>query len=180
MESNHEDLLKSADPKGKVTINMGQVSFITRYGAQQNHVRMILTKHWHVFTIFPILVQIVGPRPLMVDHRAHNLSDCPVHSKFRRTSSGNWLTDPPPALGIQACGCCQICKYVERTYTLVSVDGLKRFKIWHFIHCSATHLIFMLQCPCGKLYIGKTQWQLKIPIINQKRCRKLHSDNSLY
>lgn len=57
-----------------------------------------------------------------------------------------------------------ICGYVDRTNVFASSDGEKQIKICDFINCSTTQVVYMLTCPCGKAYIGKTKQRLKIRI----------------
>lgn len=49
-----------------------------------------------------------------------------------------------------------------KTDTFTNAESTKRFKIKQFINCSTTRVIYMLTCPCGKAYIGKTKRPLKI------------------
>lgn len=38
------------------------------------------------------------------------------------------------------------------------------FRIKNFINCATSRIIYMLECPCKKYYIGKTKRQLRIHI----------------
>lgn len=100
----------------------------------------------------------------MVAHRAPNLNNILVHSEYKRDSSSNWLTDMPKTTDMYSCGHCQICTFVDRTQVFNDADKQKNFKIKRFINCSTTKLIYMIECPCKKVYIGKTKHQLRICI----------------
>lgn len=45
-----------------------------------------------------------------------------------------------------------------------SSNGNKQFKINSFINCTTTRVIYMLTCPCGLIYVGKTKRQLRIRV----------------
>lgn len=145
-------------------VNLAPIRIITRYGAQWEQTRKVLSRHWHILSEAPILGDIVGDRPLLTARRARNLKDCLVHSEYSRPQSQDWLTCLPPLKGMYPCGRCHICKYVDRTDMFASSDGSKQFKINSVINCSTTRVIYMLTCPCGLIYVGKTKWQLKIRI----------------
>lgn len=44
----------------------------------------------------------------------------------------------------------------------------ERYKIKEFINCTSTHVIYMLKCPCGLIYIGQTKRNLKLRIAEHK------------
>ena len=138
------------------------IRIITKYGEQWEKVKSILNQHWHILSEAPILGSFVGDRPLLTARRSTNLKDCLVHSEYQRTTKSNWLTDLPPLKGMYPCGRCSMCKYIEKTDTFHSADGTKHFRINSFINCSTTRVIYLLTCPCGLMYVGKTKRQLKI------------------
>lgn len=141
-----------------------QVKIITTFGTQWEDVRTILTKHWHVLTRAPQMASIVGPKPFMVARRAKNLTDELVRSEYTRPNPRNWLTDLPPLRGMYACGKCHICRFVDRSDSFTDATGRKVYQIKHFINCNTTRVLYMLECSCHKLYIGKTKRPLKVRI----------------
>lgn len=136
-------------------LNSAPIRIITRYGAQWEQTRKVLSHHWHILSEALIIGDIVGDRPLLTARRARNLKDCLVHSEYNRPQRWDWLTSLPPLKGMYPCGRCHICKYVDRTDMFASSDGHKQFK--NFINCSTTRVIYMLTCPCGLIYVGKTK-----------------------
>lgn len=81
-----------------------------------------------------------------------------------KEKTSNWLTDLPQIKGMYACGHCKICRYVDRSAVFTDADHNVEFQIKNFINCSATRVIYMLECPCRKYYIGKTKQQLRARI----------------
>lgn len=140
------------------------IRIITKFGAQWGQVRKILNRHWHILAESPILGRIVGSRPLLTARRATNLRDNLVHSEYTRPTRRNWLTSLPLLRGMFQCGRCHICKFVDRTDMFANSDGTKQFNIHHFINCRSMRVIYMLTCPCGLIYVGKTKRQLRVRV----------------
>lgn len=153
---------KKKDPK--LLDSQGPPRIITKFGAHWDQVRSILNQHWHILSESPILGKIVGTRLLLTARRSKNLKDSLIHSEYQRSSTPNWLTQLPPLKGMFRCGRCSVCKYVERTNTFTDSDGKKLFKINNFINCNTTRVIYMLTCPCGKHYVGKTKRPLRVRV----------------
>lgn len=54
--------------------------------------------------------------------------------------------------------------------------GQKEYEIGDLMNCSTDKVIYMLTCPCQKMYIGKTKRQLKIRIGEHLRDIKKERD----
>lgn len=55
-------------------------------------------------------------------------------------------------------------KFFDKTDMFTSSDGTKNFRINSFINCSTTRVVYVLTCPCGTIYVGKTKRQLKVRV----------------
>ena len=62
------------------------------------------------------------------------------------------------------CGRCQVCPFVDRTNTFCDAKGENTYTIKGLINCTTERVIYMLTCPCPKIYVGKTKRQLKVRI----------------
>lgn len=91
---------------------------------------------------------------------APNLSDMLSRSEYFWSSDDSWLTSFPRSRGMFSCGHCQICHFSE---VFTNADNTKIYKI-KSLNCATTKVIYSLQCPCNKIYIGKTERQLWVPI----------------
>lgn len=67
------------------------------------------------------------------------------------------------------CNKCQICPFVHRTSTFTDALGNEKYEIWDLINCSTSRVIYMITCPCPKIYVGKTKRTLKVRIGEQLR-----------
>lgn len=133
------------------------IRIITTFGPQWKEVRSILEKHWGVLTNSPGLHKIVGTSPLLVAHQARNLSDMLVRSEFTKNPDPTWLANYPRSKGMFPCNKCQICPLVHRTATFSDALGREQFEIRDLINCSTTRVVYMITCPCPKIYVGKTK-----------------------
>lgn len=62
------------------------------------------------------------------------------------------------------CGHCHICHFVEGTGNFTDADRQKVYSIKHFINCSTAWVLYILECPYKKIYVGKTKRQLGVRI----------------
>lgn len=142
----------------------GPIRVITQFGAQWDTVRDILNKHWGILTSTPGLAKVVAPSPNMIARRAKNLGHLLIKSQFRKEGGETWLSDFPRSRGMFPCERCQICPYVHRSDSFRDALGEREFQIRDLINCSSSKVIYMITCPCRKMYIGKTERPLKISI----------------
>lgn len=141
---------------------MSQWGLLPPFGVQWQQVRSILSDHWHILTRSDTPKAIVGDRMSMVAKRARNLKDDLVESEFKCPISRNWLTDLPMVKGMHPCGHCGICKFVERTTIFHDSESINEYTFKSFINCSTSRVLYILECPCHKLYVGKTKHQLQV------------------
>ncbi|CAI9573182.1 unnamed protein product [Staurois parvus] len=160
-QTDRKDLL-SPKKEEKVKLSEQPVRMITQFGAQWQAVKQILEKHWKILTQCPKLNKIVGERPQMVARRAPNLGDLLIHSDYQPLKQTTWLKSRTK--GMFKCGKCQICKYVDRTDSFFDSRNSTHYKIQSLINCSTVRVLYILTCPCKKMYIGKTKRQLKVRI----------------
>ncbi len=74
--------------------------------------------------------------------------------------------------GNYRCGNCQQCNFTYKTLTFTHRHMAKSFKIWGTI---SANVIYLLRCPCGLCYVGKTSRPLKNRI-SEHRCAIRHRD----
>lgn len=118
----------------------------------------------------------VGSRPHTVAKQARNLIDTLVHSEHVHTRSRNSLTDTPQFKGMYPCAPCGIWSYVDLSKVFTDSERKKIFKIQHLINCANTWVLYILECTCKKLYIGKTKRQLRIRISEHLKSIKLKKE----
>lgn len=87
-----------------------------------------------------------------------------MHFEFIRQPSHTWLSEYPQFKGMYPCTKFQICPFVDRTNVFKDGKGQNEYEISDLINCSTTRVIYMITCPCPKMYIGKTKRPLKVRI----------------
>lgn len=123
----------------------------------------IIKKHWNVLKTDPILENIIPKRPRFIYKRAPNL----------RQELINNVVDPPKVVkelegGFVRCGRCVCCRTTGglrptiRNFRSRVTDQL--FDCRTLTTCATKNVIYLLQCPCGIQYIGKTKRTLKTRI----------------
>lgn len=102
----------------------------------------------------------------MVAHKRNiNLRNLLVPSAFTETK--------PLSVhkGQYQCGHCSVCLNVLPVRKVfIHPITQKRFYIDDFSNCDTTHVIYIIQCPCSLLYVGKTKRNIRVRIIEHKSC----------
>ncbi|KAL7370285.1 hypothetical protein ABVT39_024899 [Epinephelus coioides] len=75
-----------------------------------------------------------------------------------------WLT----TTGMYRCGNCACCNNTTNTKSFNHPHTGKKIPIQEFINCKSTHVVYMLSCPCGLVYVGQTKRPLKQRISEHK------------
>lgn len=140
------------------------VPFITTYSLQHRNVARLVKKYWHVLQNDHVLGTILPAKPQMVYKGAPSL---------RGRVAPNIL-DPPPIkrgffeymTGFYQCRKCRICSLSgcmhRRTHKFISTSTSVEFEIKSFITCSTERVVYLLQCPCGLQYVGRTKRPLSV------------------
>lgn len=132
----------------------------TTYSPISCQVKEVITKHWHVLSADDVGRKLFADAPLFVHSRGPNIRDRLVHADSHNSNGGR--LDGP--VGFFPCRHCHSCQNHTKTNTFVSHSTQKEHKIKHFITCRSSNVIYLLSCPCGLQYVGKTSRQLRIRI----------------
>lgn len=129
---------------------------ITTFNTQHDDIRKILSKHWHILYIDPLLHPFVGEKPSITYRKTKSIKDQLVQSEF----TGTWRKDPCKRFGTYTCGGCRICRYMDKDNNII-LPNSTRFKAHHFANCKTSGVVYMIRCSCGCFYIGKTKLEFK-------------------
>eukprot|EP00079_Xenopus_tropicalis_P035384 XP_017949155.1 PREDICTED: uncharacterized protein LOC108647467 isoform X1 [Xenopus tropicalis] len=131
--------------------------FITQYNPQSKEIKKIIKKHWEVLKLDADLYQQLPSEPGIIFKRATNL-------KQRVTRS----CIPPGAkskhkslVGYYPCVTCKACKYGKKTKKFTSKVTNEEFQIDTIIRCTTKNVFYVLECPCGLQYVGKTNRSIR-------------------
>lgn len=137
---------------------------IRRYSCQHFSVRRMLNKHWHIIKNDPVLGPSLPDRPQLVFRGAPSISsrvvsaacDPPVHKPmFFQHMTGYFKCKNCEVCAINALTERKVCQFITNNSPL-------NFHIKSFITCSTTHVVYLLTCPCGLHYVGRTVRSLKV------------------
>ncbi len=93
-----------------------------------------------------------------------------VHADFTNQQPiqpRQYLIHPLPSSNFR-CGHCAQCSNTYKTYHFSHPHTNKKFPINSVITCDSMHVVYMLSCPCGLVYVGKTTRKLKQRISEHK------------
>ncbi|OCT97387.1 hypothetical protein XELAEV_18009609mg [Xenopus laevis] len=70
--------------------------------------------------------------------------------------------------GMYQCINCVQCKHVSRGKSFVHPDTGETFQIRGYHTCLSQFVVYVIVCPCGKLYVGETVQKVKLRISQHK------------
>ena len=149
----------------KTKKEMKSILFSTKYTKKSEKIKSILRKHWHILQKDKSIGHVYKDPPNVVFRRGRNLRDELVHSEF--------ISEPPPSTqtlfapipdGNYKCGACAQCSFTTKKQYFNHPHSGKQIKIKGICSCHSKGIIYMLTCPCGKAYVGKTSRELKVRI----------------
>ncbi|XP_035254901.1 uncharacterized protein LOC118217183, partial [Anguilla anguilla] len=138
------------------------VQCFTQYTPLGVEFQNILKKHWHIINSDPLLLNIFNNPPRIVFKRAPNLRDMLVKSDLPPPKQKTFLSDVKG--GHYKCGKCAQCNFTYKCNSFNHPHSGTMIKIQSIISCSTADVIYLLRCPCGLAYIGKTIRSLKTSI----------------
>ena len=139
----------------------------------------IINDHWHIISTDPELKGHMSNPPRVVYKRPPNLrsmlvrSDCPPDP-----ASSSQSIFSPVEPGNYKCNNCQQCHFTRKTQQFYHPHTGKAFNVRGIILCKTTNVIYMLKCPCGLAYIGKTSRALKTRISEHRSNIRNHDKKS--
>lgn len=114
----------------------------------------ILAKHWYILKAEN---PFISERPKIIYRRAPSLRDKLVKN----------IVEPPAKMipffqkpGFYPCRKCVGCKNSGNKKMIDKFTSKSTGKT--YITCNSTHVTYMIECPCGLQYIGRTIRQMKV------------------
>lgn len=148
--------------KKKKTINEKRIVCAIQYSPVAKAIEKTIKQHWHILNTDPTLQTVFHIPPRVVFKKAPNLRNKLVRADLPPVRPTHFLLNTPK--GNYPCGRCQQCHFTYKTNTFSHPHTGKKFYIKDVILCSTTNVIYLLTCPCGLCYVGKTTRALKTRI----------------
>ncbi|KAJ0060014.1 hypothetical protein NL108_018667 [Boleophthalmus pectinirostris] len=169
---NREELL-TQKPKKNVSTN--QVYFVTEYGTEANRIKQIIKQNWSILRSDSTLRDALPETPTITFRKAPTLSDRLVNSYLPPLKQKTWLDTKA---GCYRCGNCTFCEHVQQTNLFMDINSGQSFYIRTLINCNTTYVVYRLECPCGRFYVGRTKRKLKNRLAEHKQATRTY--NPLY
>lgn len=123
---------------------------ILTYSNQHQQIREIFERYWFLLTEDSILSSYVANKPTITFRKARSIKDELVNSHFvDPTGVANTSTHT------LTCGNCTACPYLD-TRNKVKLPNGETWIQKHSASCYTSGVIYLLLCPCGDFYVGKT------------------------
>lgn len=113
----------------------------------------------------PLIGKHLSVRPQVIFRRAANLKDHLTNSYVKENTKTYFSAN-----GFHNCGHCKACQdsnILKRKRILkefISQDERQTYKLRDFSTCNTKNVVYLIQCPCGLRYVGRTSTKLKTRI----------------
>lgn len=132
-------------------------SVLTSFSVQHKQIKSIIEHHWNVLRKDRILGTLLPERakvtyrgaPSLRSKIALNVINPPVRTSFFHN-----------LIGYYPCKKCTVCQHntcgrrVMKQFSSTITKGTNLIK--HFCTCITTGVVYLITCPCGKQYVGRT------------------------
>ena len=140
---------------------------------------MIFKKYWYILGEDRHLGEILTNQPRFTYRRAPNFGEQVVLKILDPPNHRILKIDFKGFFSCRKCICCRTVKIHNRGKRQITGSDGSIFDINEFITCNTTHVVYLLWCPCGLLYVGRTKRLLRIRtaehLANIKKGFKYHS-----
>ena len=138
--------------------------FSTQFNHCASQIRDIVKRHWYILQSENTLKDFCKAPPLFAFKRPPTIKNKVMYRTMTKPKPTTWLS----ITGMYRCGECACCNNTTATKTFPHPHTGKKIPIKGFINCKSTHIVYMLVCPCGQAYVGKTKRPLKQRISEHK------------
>ncbi|KAL2096621.1 hypothetical protein ACEWY4_008769 [Coilia grayii] len=152
------------------------VTLVSTYGHISNNLKSIVHRHWHILRSDPSIGNVFQEPPRSCYKRAPSLRDKLVRSHFPVPIQSSFPFNITQ--GNFKCLNCAACNFMitEKMFTHPKTGS--KYKVKGRIACLSTFVVYLLTCPCGLLYVGKTKRQLKTRIFEHKCAIRRNDEKS--
>lgn len=131
----------------------------------------ILKRFWPILQSDTEIRDVIICHPSVTYRRGRNFRDSFVHSHFQGPPTPpSWLTSP--TVGSHPCGTCSFCEFIPKKKSFINPIDNHEYKIKDFINCKTSGVVYIAQCCCTLIYVGKT-----IQPLRRRICQHLSTIN---
>ncbi|XP_041420512.1 uncharacterized protein LOC121394223 isoform X1 [Xenopus laevis] len=134
--------------------------YMTTYGPHTSLIKQSVLQNWPIVATDPDLGKLVSDGFSFGYKRSRNLKEL-----FTQTDPINKYICHSKVLagrsGVYRCGNCSMCSTLITGNQFFHPHTGKSYKIKDRLTCTSKNVIYIIKCPCGLVYCGKTCRQLK-------------------
>lgn len=135
---------------------------ISNFQSQYKEIEDIFKRHWHMLCMDKVLKETLPENPSFIYRKTPNFGDRIVKKVLNPPNRPCMFWDHAGFFSCRRCkACLQINHPIRGLIKFISTGNNRTFKISEFITCGTTHVIYVLQCPCNLMYMGRTKKTLK-------------------
>lgn len=165
-----ESLLEKKDVKSD-----NRIVLSSTFSPLSSDVKATVKRHWHILSSDSQIGHSFQDPPLFAFKRFPNVRDSLVRADSF-TPPTNWLTNLDP--GNYPCKNCVNCNAMIKGNAFLHPRTGRSFSVRGRITCRTTFVVYLLKCPCGFGYVGKTKRELRIRINEHKSNIRNHDIKS--
>ncbi|KAK6477891.1 hypothetical protein HHUSO_G21543, partial [Huso huso] len=129
-------------------LKLNTLTFVSTCSLVSNTMTNIIQTHWHILSTDPKLRSVLQYTPCFPFKRQNTF-----------IPSSHVLTQIPQ--GNFNCHNCACCNAMIKSDPITHPKTNKQFKVRGRITCVTKFVVYLLKCPCGLCYVGKTIRELK-------------------
>ena len=152
-------------PKSSLVPKSSPIVMSTTFSPISQSTKQIVKKHWHILSSDPVVGKAFSALPIFANKRAKNLSDQLVKNDIY-VRPKHFLNSLPS--GNFPCKGCINCNAMITGASVIHPHTGKKIKVKGRITCKTKFVVYLLKCPCGYIYVGKTKRELKTRITEHK------------
>ncbi|XP_041430368.1 uncharacterized protein LOC121397558 [Xenopus laevis] len=142
--------------------DMKDMYYVSKFNPHSRDTKRAVMNYWEIVASDEVMGKRVPHRPRFSYSRNTNLKEHlspsdPV-GKYAQTPVQHFLTPRP---GVYRCTGCVVCNTLILGTEFRHPRTGKSYKIRQRMTCTTTMVVYIIKCPCGLLYCGKTVRQLK-------------------
>lgn len=158
MRSKNKTRQQLLEPKSKESPE--KITVVTKFSTKSMIFRKIINKHWSLLQHEPDFGNIFGQQPRFAYTRGQNLGEMlRTEGKDKQKSVYKGMTP---------CYNCNNCSNVIRGNTITHPTKGTKIQLRVNATCDTMNCIYMVKCPCGKIYVGQTERKIKVRINEHK------------
>ncbi|XP_029455953.1 uncharacterized protein LOC115090676 [Rhinatrema bivittatum] len=159
------DALLTPQPKSQ---DENMITCVTQYSPWSRKIIQAMRHHWFLIKMIPGMQDIEFRAAYS---RSQNLKEILSPSTLKDVEHSQTIDGTTP-LGHFRCGHCKICDQTLELKEYICTQTQYRYRMYNFTTCQTDHVIYIIRCPCNKIYVGQTTRSFKLRIGEHKSCLK--------